>query len=247
MRLHSCLAFALLLLAGNTVLAAPEHPSIKRAFEVSPSAELNYMIKAKQSGLMLNGNAVIKWQSGDGKFVLSTETRAMLLGKILETRTEGNIDGYGLAPLSSTEKRLRRDATTATFDRASNTLRFSASAEIYPLKGGEQDRNSIVWQLAANARSAGKKFAAGSQWQYFVAGMQDAEAWTFKVGKTEKIETGMGPMNAVRVTKLQPPGENKQQLDIWLAPSLDWYPVRLRQTEPDGDYIEQTLDSVNKK
>lgn len=247
MKLRFYFTAALFVFTSNTILAAPDHPSIKRTFNVPPSANLNYLIKARQSGLMLNGNAIIKWQTSEGKFSLATETKAMLFGKILETQTEGSIDAFGLAPVSSTEKRLRRDSTTATFDRASNTLRFSATAENYPLKGGEQDRNSIVWQLAANARSAGKKFAAGSQWQYFVAGMQDAEAWTFKVGKTEKIETSMGPVSAVRVSKLQPPGGNKPQLDIWLAPSLEWYPVRLRQTEPDGDYIEQTLDSVAKK
>ena len=32
--------------------------------------------------------------------------------------------------------------------------------------------------------------------------------------------------------------------DIWLAPDLQWYPVKLRYTESDGDYIEQTLREV---
>lgn len=233
---------------GTAALAAPtDHPSIKRPFQLPPSAQLDYAIKARQSGLMLTGNAVLNWQADASRFSLATETRAMLLGKILETRSEGGIDAYGLAPATATEKRLRRDTTNVTFDRASNTLRFSSSPESYPLKGGEQDRSSIIWQLAANARAAPKKFAAGSQWQYFVAGQQDAETWTFKVGKTEKIDTPLGALNAVRVTKLQPPGEHKQQLDLWLAPALEWYPVRVRHTEPDGDYIEQTLDKISKK
>ncbi|MBS0307796.1 MAG: DUF3108 domain-containing protein [Proteobacteria bacterium] len=235
-----------LFIFGNA-LAASDHPAIKRAFQLPPSADLHYLIKAKQSGIMLDGNALMKWQASDGKFMLDTETRAMLLGKILETHTEGNIDDYGLAPVSSNEKRLRRDATSVSFDRAAKTLRFSDAAATYPLNGGEQDRNSIVWQLVANARGASKKFTAGSQWQYFVAGMHDAEAWTFKVGKTEKIESSLGLLHAVRVTRTQPAGDNKQQIDIWLAPALDWYPVRVRQTEPNGDYIEQTLDSVSKK
>ena len=38
-----------------------------------------------------------------------------------------------------------------------------------------------------------------------------------------------------------------QQLDIWLAPTLGWYPVRLRFTDPDQDFIEQTLASLNKQ
>jgi hypothetical protein len=41
-----------------------------------------------------------------------------------------------------------------------------------------------------------------------------------------------------------PPGSEEQQLDIWLAPALQWYPVKLRFTEGGGDFIEQTLRQV---
>lgn len=237
------------MLSALLTLAAPawavSHTAIKRPFDLPPSADLQYSVKARQSGFMLDGSNSMTWQAGEGRYSIHTETRAMVLGKILTAGSEGRVGDYGLAPDTYTEKRVRRDATTTSFDRNAQVVNFSASKESHPLAGGEQDRSSIVWQLISHARAAPKKFAAGSEWQYLVVGPSDADAWTFKVGKTEKIGTPLGLFNAVRLTRVS--GKRGQQLDIWLAPALDWYPVRIRQTEEDGDYIEQTLESVSKK
>lgn len=234
--------FALMIAASAW---SQNHPVIKRPFALPPSADLSYLVKAKQGGFMLDGTSSLKWQFADNKYSIKTETRAMILGKVHAAASEGSIDDYGLAPDVFYDKRIRRDATISTFDRDGGTVTFNASKENYPLQGGEQDRTSIIWQLIANARAVPKKFIVGSEWQYFVVGPSDADPWTFKVGKTEKIETPLGQLAAVRVTRI--PNERGQQLEIWLAPILDWYPVRMRQTEPDGDYIEQTLENVSKK
>ena len=245
--LRSCAAF---LLASATLLppaAADDHSTEKYQVNVPPSADLTYAIKARQSGISLDGEARVHWQSGHAKFLTSTETRAMLLGKILDTKSEGAIDEFGLAPLSFTEKRFRKDATTANFHRDSKIISFSGSNDTYPIKGGEQDRNSAIWQLISVARAAPAKFKPGSDWTFFVVGQRDAEAWTFRVAKRERISTPLGELDTVRVLKAPPADQKGQQVDIWLAPSMEWYPARIRYTEPDGDFIEQTLVSIVKK
>lgn len=240
------------LLPLSIVLAMPAwansaaSTAAKRPFDPAPSADLAYAVKAKQGDFMLDGSNTLKWQVANNKYDIKTETRAMILGKILSASSEGGIDDHGLAPEIFNEKRVRRDAAITTFDRSARAIRFTASKETYPMSGGEQDRTSIVWQLISHARAAPKKFAPGSEWQYFVAGPNDAETWTFKVGQTEKIETPFGQLQAVHVTRLLATPKS-QQLELWLAPSLEWYPVRLRQTEQNGDYIEQNLEQVSKK
>jgi len=228
-------------------LASDDHPSRKRAFNLPPSAELNYTVKAQLGGIALDGSSLLKFQATDGKYQTSVETRAMLLGKISTSSSEGAIDAYGLAPDTATEKRFRKSPTTVLFNREAGTITFSPAAESYSLKGGEQDRVSVTWQLVGNARAAAKKFVSGSTWQYFVAGRVDADTWNFKVGKAEKIVTTLGTVDAIKVERLLPPGSREQQLDIWLAPSLEWYPVRLRFSEPNGDLIEQTLQQIERK
>lgn len=242
-------AATLLLTTGMAlpVHAADDHPSVRRPFNLPPSADLAYAIKARHSGIALEGSALAQWHAADGKYQISVESRAMLLGKILSSSSEGIIDSYGLAPVTATEKRFRKSATTVTFNRDAGLLGFSASPESYPIKGGEQDRTSITWQLVSNARAAKKKFVAGSNWPYFVAGRTDAHPWNFKVGKMEKIVTPLGTVEAIKVARLLPPDSREQQLDIWLAPSLEWYPVKIRFAEPDGEVIEQLLQRIDRK
>lgn len=241
------LSVATVTAAGPGHAAADDHPAIKRPFKLPPAAELNYAVKARHSGLRVNGESLVKWQTDGKAYSIGIGTRAGLLGKIVASGSEGSIDGYGLAPATATEKRFRKKPTTATFDRDSKIIRFSDSTASYPLLGGEQDRTSITWQLIGNARAAGKKFVAGSQWRYFVAGRADAEAWTFVVGKSEQVATPLGTVSAVHVTRRLPAGSRQQQLDLWLAPSLDWYPVKLLFAEPDGNVIEEILERIDRK
>jgi hypothetical protein len=43
--------------------AADEHPVVKRAFDLPPSAELTYALTARQSGFSLGGKAVVTWST----------------------------------------------------------------------------------------------------------------------------------------------------------------------------------------
>jgi hypothetical protein len=227
--------------------AAAKTSNVKYKVNVPPSADLSYSIRAKQKGMRVDGDAVVHWSTSDNRFEVKSETRATLLGKILETRSEGGIDEYGLAPTTYTEKRFRKDPITTSFDRAAKTIRFGKSSEGYALKGGEQDRSSALWQLVSIARAAPAKFKPGSEWSFVVAGHRDAEPWTFRVLKQEKMKTASGETNAIQVSRTPSADSKDQALDIWLAPSLEWYPVRVRFTESDGDYIEQTLQEAKKK
>lgn len=229
-------------------LAAPaEQPSGKvRKLSLPPPADLQYQITARQSGLSIDGTARVQWEWADGRFSVNSESRAALFGKVFDAKSMGEIDAFGLAPTTFVDKRLRKSATTTTFDRQGKTIGFSASSAAYPIKGGEQDRNSVIWQLISVARGAGPAFKAGSAWPFFVAGQRDAELWTFNVGKPEKIRTALGVINAVHVVRAPPADSKGQKLDIWLAPTMQWYPAKLRFTDADGDFIEQTLESIGK-
>ncbi len=231
-------------LASASHVAAFAQTSAKTALNPPPSADLDYAINANQKGLPLNGSAVLHWTNSKDKYAISTETRAMLLGKILEAKSEGAIDASGLVPTTSTEKRYRKDATTTTFNRETRSISFSASDASYPIKGGEQDRNSVVWQLATMARSLPAKFKQGASIPMVVAGQKDADPWNFKVGKAETIKTPLGDLKAVKVSKVIKDGGKEQKIDIWFASSKEWYPVKIRFTEPSGDFIEQTISKI---
>ncbi|MFN3790002.1 DUF3108 domain-containing protein [Massilia sp.] len=243
---HGGCGLLLALLLGTA--GAQEAPAaIKRKFELPPSADLHYALQARQRGFGLKGEGIVTWRAGDGKYAVTAESKVAVLGTITRDRSSGSIDAFGLAPAEFTEKRMRKDPTTATFDREAKVLRFSESKQVYPLKGGEQDRVSITWQLAAVARGAGERFKPGSEWPFFVAGQRDAETWVFKVIKREKVQTGLGEVEAIRVARQPVLDKKDQELEIWLAPRHEWYPVKLRYADGDKEQIEQTLTRVTKR
>jgi hypothetical protein len=158
---------SLALLANTGAMAAP--PVVP--FKLAPSADLDYAIQARQRGFTLPGEALVAWRAADGKYSIQADTKSPLLGKIVENRSEGTVDKYGLAPARFYEKKFRKEATTTTFDRTANTIVFSGDKPAHPLVGGEQDRASAAWQLAAFARAAPDKFVAGSEWAFYVRGL----------------------------------------------------------------------------
>jgi hypothetical protein len=242
--LKGSLLAAVLALGSGAQAAAPA----KRAVELPPSADLAYALSAQQRGFGLKGEALIAWRGGDGKYEVSVEARVPLIGKLTEYRSHGAIDSYGLAPDEFYEKRYRKDATTTVFDRVSKTITFADAAEPYVMKGGEQDRASVTWQLASVARAAGEaKFKPGSEWTFIVAGRRDAEPWTFKVVRREKIQTAMGELDTLLVTRAPRADGKSEGVDIWLAPGQEWYPVKLRFRDDDRETIEQTVTKITKK
>ncbi|MFC5481274.1 DUF3108 domain-containing protein [Massilia suwonensis] len=241
-------AAAVLLSLGLQVQAAAP---VKRAVELPPAADLSYELNAQQRGFGLKGEALIAWRNSgnsDGKYEVNVEARVPLIGKLTEYRSRGTVDSYGLAPDEFYEKRYRKDATTTTFERDNKTITFTDAKEPYVLKGGEQDRASVTWQLASVARAAGEsKFKPGSEWSFVVAGRRDAEPWTFKVVKREKIQTGMGELDTLLVTR-EPRADGKSEsVDIWLAPGQEWYPVKLRFHDGERETIEQTVTKITRK
>lgn len=238
---------ALLALGVAAQAAAPANPA-RRAVELPPSADLAYELNAQQRGFGLKGEATITWRAADGKYDVNVEARVPLIGKLTEYRSHGAVDSFGLAPAEFYEKRHRKDATTTTFERKAKTIALPEGTEPVALKGGEQDRASVTWQLASIARAAGEaRFKPGSEWTFLVAGRRDVEPWTFKVVKREKIQTGMGELDTLLVTREPRAGGRSEGVDIWLAPDQEWYPVKLRFRDDERETIEQTVSRITRK
>jgi hypothetical protein len=52
----------------------------------------------------------------------------------------------------------------------------------------------------------------------------------------------MGAVSAIKLTR-DPRREQDQRVEAWFAPSLDFWPVRMKITQTGGDYIDQQLSS----
>lgn len=229
--------------SDSPVSAAADPDPQRYKVTIPPSAELKYDVEALRDGQMVYGSGKISWQSEGGNYTVNGEA-SILFFTLLSFKSTGMIDDFGVAPVLYSEKRFRRPETNTHFHRERNTISFSASTATYPRKGGEQDRASIVWQLTGIGRGAGEKFSPGAELEFFVAGVRDAAPWNVRVVGKEEIEIDSGKVVAWHVVRVPKPGSYDQKLDIWLAPQQEWYPVKLRFTETNGEYLDMLLSDL---
>ena len=225
------------------IIPAQEPAATHYKVRLPSSAELKYDVQALRDGQMVYGSGKIGWQS-DGERYTVNGNASILVFTVLDFKSAGVIDQFGVAPVIYTEKRFRKPETNTHFNRERNTISFSASTASYPREGGEQDRASIIWQLAGIGRGDTEKFVPGAEIDFFVAGVRDAETWRIQVIGQEEVEVGIGKMNAWHVVRIPRPGSYEQKLDIWLSQQQGWYPVKLRFTETNGEYLDMSLSNL---
>jgi hypothetical protein len=223
------------------------HAQEKMTGNPPPSSQLQYRLIADIKGLSVEGNGQIDWQVDAKQYRLSFDTSTHLFGQLLLEKSEGAIDRSGLVPVNFFLKRIRKEPVTVVFDRRAGQINFAGDAPAHKIQGGEQDQLSVIWQLLSMARTRPGSFVPGSSWKFFVAGTRSGESWTFQVKDKQRLQTHIGEVDTLHVTYVPNDVKNGRQIDIWLAPSQEWFPVRLRFTEPNGDSIEQTIEKIIKK
>lgn len=225
--------------------AAGAEPAAREGmtFAMPPSAEVRYDVHSLRDGKIVYGNGKISWHNQGDTYAIDGEA-GVLFFSLLTFRSEGSLDQNGISPRKYSERRFRKAETNTHFQRDPQVISFSASTEQYPRKGGEQDRASIIWQLAAIGRGDPSQFQAGKALQVFVAGVRDGELWSIAVLGTESIEVGGSMLEAWHLQRLPRAGSYDTRVDIWLAPSREWYPVKLRQTERNGDYLDMAMAKI---
>ena len=236
-RFRQIVAWLCLLSAASFASAATPQPS--RTVNIPPSADLSYAVATQFNGLNVNGNSSIQWKADKNSYTLQTETRIGLLGKILDATSVGKIGAKGLMPEKYVEKRIRKGSTTTIFNHVENSVAYP-SGDHAKMKDMEQDRASIVWQLVSTARANTDKFIMNSDWTFNVAGRSKTEPWVFKVVKIGTLETPMGQIRTVQLTR----SDRGQQTSVWLAPADNWYPVQILFIEKNGTQIKQTIKKI---
>jgi hypothetical protein len=235
-----------------TALATEEPPQAGETtgtykFALPPSAELRYNVQALRDGQQWHGSGVFQWNADAGSYVITGEASITVLFKItvLNFRSEGAINASGIAPTLYSEKPWRKAMTNTHFQHEKKTISFSASQAVYPYHGGEQDRASIMWQLAGIGRGDPAQFVSGTAFDIMVAGARNAETWRIDVIGQEAIDTPLGKIQAWHVVRAPKPGSYDQKIDIWLAPQHEWYPAKVRFTYPNGDYLDMLLAELH--
>lgn len=201
------------------------------------STTLKYAVEGEVKKMRYNVNGELAWKNEGGHYEVRQEISAFLIGSRSQTST-GTITANGLAPTRFGDKGRREVA--AHFDFEQHVVTFSANTNRIAISAGVQDRVSVLIQLGAMLAAAPDRYPPGTQIAFTTVGPRNADRWTFTVGETETLDLPAGPTRAVRLQKL-PRNDHDLHADLWLGTAQQYLPVRLRLTQPNGDYAELAL------
>jgi hypothetical protein len=81
----------------------------------------------------------------------------------------------------------------------------------------------------------------GDSITYQVADGRGLSAQVYRVGGREKLKTPAGEFNTLKLVRVK---EN-ENVEMWLAAELGYFPVRMVQLPKDGKRLEQTAVRVS--
>jgi hypothetical protein len=239
--------------ASNAVVAASEPVAASAAVETGTlaaeagnatertplprHAQLTFDVN-KGTGHFRVGEAIHTLEINAGRYVLHAVTKTVGLVKLFKSfeltqNSSGSYNKYGLQPEQFVEERKEKSGTQSImveFDHTAQRAHFSQGGETV-LPPDTQDILSIMYQFPP-LQNVGK--AAVS-----VSNGKKIEHYEFKIVTDEEIETAIGKLLTVRLSKLHAPDE--EGLEIWLAREYRLFPVKIRFIEKNGEITGEAV------
>jgi hypothetical protein len=229
-----------------TAVPTSEAAAMFSRISFPPTADLSYDAIAIKGSSKVEGRGLVKWWQDGRQYSISGEASVLFLS-VLSYGSEGHLTDIGILPERYSEKRLGKSSTNTHFHRERQTISFSASTNQYPVKGGEQDRGSVFWQLAGLGRGNPDQLQAGLSFELIIAGSRTADLWQVTVLGREPVTLKQGSTEAWHLRIARQDGGADYQLEVWLAPAQDWYPVKILYVDRKGTTLGLTLSTLEKK
>lgn len=213
--------------------------------DVPPSSRILLDVARKDAdGTLWHGEAAMNWRLDGGQYKMKLEAGIRVLVtrvNLVVLESAGRIDAAGFVPRTMTEKRRGRAATATEFG-ADSKITFSASPATYAIVPGTQDKATVPLQLAAIARADSAQLKGNID--ILVGEDKDASVFRFMLIGQEEIDTPIGRLATWHLSRPPRAGAYGSRLDVWLAPSLGWVPVRIDNIEASGAMTSQTVKNI---
>jgi hypothetical protein len=211
-------------------------------YVIPGSTRLKYDVKGEVKGFPYFANGELLWLQDGKTYDARLEISHFLLGSRVQT-SKGQLTQRGLEPVRFGDK--VRAEVAAHFEYSKGKVTFSANTPDAPLQMGAQDQLSVFIQLASMLGGEKERVLAGDSIPFQAVGPRSSEGWIFKVGEPETLALPGGAVKAVKLTR-DPTGEHDPKVEVWLAPDMDFMPVRIRLSQPNGDFVEQQWRATQK-
>jgi len=225
--------------AASAPIATPAPLSATTGFRAPSGARLRYDLQGIAKGFGYSAKAELLWQPDASQYEARLEVSHFLLGSRVQT-SQGQITPEGLAPRRFGDK--VRSEQAAHFQRDKGLITYSANTPDAPLLAGTQDRLSVFVQISGMLLAEPQRFGPGAVLNFNTTGARDSEAWAFQLAGMETLKMPYGTIEALRLVR-QEQKQYDQRVELWMAPSMEHLPVRIRITQTSGDQVDLLLRS----
>ncbi|MGE0330825.1 MAG: DUF3108 domain-containing protein [Ramlibacter sp.] len=223
--------------------APPAGPvqTVASAFQVPSSIIARYAVKGEAKGIPYSAAAHLAWSHDGTQYEARLKIDALLGSR--EQVSTGRLSADGLAPTRFGD--LSRTEQAAHFVRDKGVISFSNNAPDAVLQAGAQDRLSVLLQLGAMLAADPARYPPGTRVDVQTAGVREAETWSFSIEGPQELQIRNRAVAAIKLERA-PRHEHDQKVELWVGPDMDYLPVRVRLTQPGGDFVDLLWDGADK-
>ena len=234
--------------SASAALPAPAAAASSPAVDWPPSTRISYRLSGNYRG-PVEGQAQVDWlRSGSRYQVFMDLSIGPSFAPLMSRRvsSEGEVTGQGLAPRRYDEetKIVMLPPRRVAVDMDATTVHLSNGTQA-PRPPGLQDSASQFVQLTWLFTTQPELLQVGRSIVLPLALPRTVEPWTYDVVGSETLATPAGPVLAVHV---KPRREPKPGVDltaeIWVAPSLQYLPVRILIRQDSQTWIDLVVDRL---
>lgn len=240
------LALSELDLPAPAALEAATGPA-QPAFDWPPSTRLSYRLTGQARG-PVEGQARVEWlRSGTRYQVFLEASVGPSFAPLMSRResSEGEITPEGLSPrrYEMEMKVLLREPRRSAILMHADQVQL-ASGQTLPRPAGLQDAVSQFVHMTWLFTLQPELLAPGTRIELQLALPRRIEPWVYEVVGSETLYTEAGAVEAVHVrpTRTARPGD--YTAEMWVAPSLQYLPVRILVRQDSETYIDLSLERL---
>jgi Protein of unknown function (DUF3108) len=227
--------------------ASTPPPGPAQTLRLPASGSLAYLATVQRGAQLDTGPGLLEWTSDGRAYQMRLHFSTSASGLLNQTSV-GLLGAQGLMPERFADTRARRSEKAVHFTRDASDaaglgrISFSGSPKEVSLQRGGQDRLSVLVQLAGLAAGNPLQFAAARTVSVQVATTEGADVWQFVMLGEAHLQLPAGTTGALHMVRY-PRQAYDARLELWLAPELGYLPVRILQTEANGNATDLQLRS----
>ena len=246
-------AVPLLAVADLAIAAAPAASAPQPAFDWPPSTRLSYRLTGNARG-PLEGQARVEWlRSGTRYQVFLEASVGPSFAPLMSRResSEGEITPEGLSPrryemeMKVLLREPRRTVIVMDPDRVHlPRLPSQLTGQTLPRPPGLQDAVSQFVHMTWLFTMQPDLLTPGRSIELPLALPRRVEPWVYEVVGSETLYTEAGAVEAVHVRPRRTARPGDYTAEMWVAPSLQYLPVRIVVRQDAETYIDLTLERL---